>query len=737
MELLRADITFRRDGRELLRDVSLTLRPAQRLGLVGRNGAGKSTLLSLLAGDLSPSEGRVRKSPGVRLFLGRKSEEYAPRGAPKTNMTVWEAGLRALAHVRDLEAALRGAEKRLSTSKDIEHDLARYAELTERFEAAGGYAAEGMLERTLATFGFGPLDYATPAAALSGGERARLELALAFTAQPDVLLLDEPSSHLDLVTRPKLAEQMKRYPGALLFASHDRALLNAVCTHVLHLEAGTLTRYKGNYSSFRQTQGFALRTAQKRAKERGKEVAALSTSAERLKGWGTPTAARQRRSALKRLERLQDRAVAPRPSTPKELPTASQKAKGTLLSALHLSKRYGERTLIGDVSLRVEAGDKVALVGANGAGKSTLLELLTGELESDHAEAALHFGRHTKVAVFDQETRGLAADAPLLAQLTRYVSEPRARMLLALVALADAADKMTSELSEGQKARAGIALILASEANLLILDEPTEHLDIEMIGRLQGALQGTDAAFVLVSHDAALVEVATRVLSLEAGELKEYRGGLKGYFRGTLRLEPDLPALDDAPVGKESLEDELERLELSRLELEEARLTSYHLSERERVRLERRYADLLDDLFALYETRHFVPAPLYRKREGVVYVEVEAGETGYLFSSNVGLGVRLLVDGSLGHLSLIHPDGRCVLPWARDAALRTVVRIALEHLALHALQIQSEDDLSAAGLAEAGGDWWVLSRRRYEVAQGYVREDRDSHAASGRFLSPR
>ncbi len=717
MNLLDATLTYRRDGRDLLSNVSLTLRRGQRVGLVGRNGAGKSTLLNLLAGDLLPDEGRVLRAPGMRL------------GAQQTltrDITVWDAGLRALAHVRDSEAALREEERRLSAGEGpLEHTLKVYAELTERFEAAGGYEAEAKLERTLTTFGFTPADYERSVLEFSGGERSKLTLALALVNQPDVLLLDEPSSHLDLTTRRTLAERLKTYPGALLFASHDRALLDEVCTHTLHLETGHLTLYKGNYSSFRQTQGFAVRTAQKRAKERGKEVAALSASAARLRGWGTPSAARQRRNTLKRLDRLQE-VEAPRSQsaneTVKEVSLGAKKARGTLLNAEHLSKRYEDNVVVNNVALRVEAGDKIALVGPNGTGKSTFLNLLTGELESEHTRTELHFSRDAKVAVFDQETRGLEAGTPLLSQLTRYVSEPRARLLLALVALAEHADASPERLSEGQKARAGIALVIASEANVLVLDEPTENLDVEMIERLENALKDTDAAFVLVSHDAALVEnVATRVLSLEAGELKEFRGGLQGYFRGTLRLEPDIPALKSEPLPEESLADQLERLELERLELEETRLSAYRLTERERLRLERRYHDLLNDLSERYEARHFVPTPLYRKREGAVQVEVEESERGYLFTSNTGLNVRLLKADTQGHLVLTQIEERCTLAWARDAVLRLIVRISFEHLGFHALQLQSECDLSAAGFEEAGDGWWVQSRRRYEGVQGYVR----------------
>ena len=522
MELLRADnLNFRYGAADTLRGVSLGLQTGQKLGLVGPNGAGKSTLLRLLAGELKPEEGRVLRAPGLRVGVLRR---FRP------GRTLWEASESALEHVRSLERALREEEARLGAGEDR---LTAYGELVEAFEAAGGYRAEEGLRASLAALGFGEARYDQEVSTLSGGEGARLALAVLLAEGADVLLLDEPSNGLDLTMRRALTQRLTKTKSAFILASHDRALLDAVCTHTAWLEQNRLTLHRGGYSSALEQRGQMLRSQEKKNRERDKELARLSQTRARMAGWNTPAAARGRKAVERRVAGLEGELGLSPSSKPAELRLKTERTRGTLLAAEHLSKTYGEQAVVKDASLRVHAGDKLALVGPNGSGKSTLLELLTGELESDNPKSRLDWGRDTRVAVFDQQSRGLSDDLDLLAGLTRYVSEGRARGLLSLVGFrGEDVGKVPAELSEGQRARAGLALLMAVEANLLILDEPGEGLDIAMIGLLEEALADTKAAFVLVSHDEALVEgVAERVLTLDGGILKEFRGGLAGVLQ--------------------------------------------------------------------------------------------------------------------------------------------------------------------------------------------------------------
>ncbi len=710
-------MNFRHGAADTLRDVSLSLQTGQKLGLVGPNGSGKSTLLKLLAGKLKPEEGRVVRAPGLRVgFL--KQELQAGR-------TLWEVSEGALRYVRSLERALREEETRLSAGEDR---LAAYGERVEAFEAAGGYRAEEALRATLAAFGFGETHYQQEVSTLSGGEHSRLALAVGLAEGADVLLLDEPSNGLDLVTKRALTRMLEKTNSAFVLASHDRALLDAVCTHTALLEQSRLTLYRGGYSGMLEQRDQTLRSQEKRNKERDKERSRLSRTRSRLAGWGTPTAARGRKAVERRMAGLEGERGPSFPKPP-ELRLKTERAKGTLLVAENLSKTYGERAVVRDASLRIHAGDKLALVGPNGSGKSTLLELLMGELESDNPKSRLDWGKDTKVAVFDQFNRGLESDLDLLGHLTRYVSEGRARGLLSLVGFrGEDVGKVPAALSEGQKARAGLALLMAVEANLLVLDEPGEGLDIAMIETLEAALKDTKAAFVLVSHDEALIEgVAERVLTLQEGVLKEFRGGLAGYYSGTLRLEEVQEQSEGEPELEESVEARLERLETERLELDEHLLDPFGLSEREVARLGRRYREVTDALSVLYDARLPPPGPRYRVREGAVEVWGDEEGARVLFGSNAGLAVTLILpvseaqEGRIGHLVLSEPEDACLLPWARERVVNAVARTAFERLGVRALQLQTSFDLSGSHFRVAGGGWWTLSRKAYEEAEGYAR----------------
>ncbi|CAN5907679.1 hypothetical protein BH24DEI2_BH24DEI2_08610 [soil metagenome] len=714
-EHLRTEhLSFTLRGRDLLRDISLTLRSGERVGLLGAKGVGKTTLLRLLAGELASSEGRVLRSPGVRLAYVAQSGK-APAGS------VYEVASAALEHVHALERELRLEEKRLAASGDLE----RYGQLTALFEAAGGYEAEAALDKMLLEFGFTQDQFGRSVASLSGGERARLGLATALAARPDVLLLDEPTNHLDLLGRRTLQKRFGAYEGALLLASHDRALLDAVCTHIAHLKDGQLTLHRGNYSVFRTQQGVARRSAVKQAKERAKETARLGESAQRLRAWGTPTAQRQRKSLERRTLARHSPAFTPVAEAAAHLSLRPAAARGTLLSAKHLSKRLGERVLVDDVALRVEAGDKVALLGPNGSGKTTLLKLLAGATESDDPRAELVWAAATRTELFDQVTRGVTDDATPFEQLERYVSRARASQLLALVNLPPAAwDKPPATLSGGERARLGLALLVAGEANLLLLDEPSTDLDIPALETLEDTLASTDAAVILVTHDERLVEaVATRVWSLVGGELVEYRGGVAGYLKGVRRLEPEPEQVPQNSDKKEPVEDVLESLEDEKMMLETRLLDPLRLGERERERLEARLKTLLHDLSERYDAALSDPLPRYRAASHGVVVTTNGFENGRAdFATGASFTLRLLFPSgaAVGHVTVLESEGACSLSWARVAALAALSRIAVEHLDVKTLQVQSADELSGAGFKPAGGNWWLLNRARYEKRLGYA-----------------
>ncbi|MDZ7704012.1 MAG: ABC-F family ATP-binding cassette domain-containing protein [Trueperaceae bacterium] len=737
MELLRAEgLELSYSSLPLFAGLSLNVRQNDKIGLVGPNGSGKSTLLRLLAGRQKPDSGRVARTPGVRVGYLPASLESLGRG------TVWQSAQAALAPLRDVEQALRAEEKRLSEG---EARLKSYGDLVELFEQMGGYTAETALERTLNGLGFGPETFDTPVDALSGGQQRRLALARVLATTPDLLLLDEPTLHLDLPTRHGLGETLRRYPGAVLVAAHDRAFLDGATQQTLFLQDGQLDTYRGSYTRARQTQQQQWRHRAKQAKETDKEATRLAQSAATLQSFGSPTTQRRRKAVETRRARLSSVATTvsseSRPTLSLNTPALK---KELLLRTEHLRVSLSDRKVIDDISFRIETGDKIALVGPNGSGKSTLLKLLAGDLESDHPQTAFYWGERARLAVFDQQTRGLEPTLSLLDQLSRCVSTPRAYQLLALVDLADRAEQTPDTLSEGQRAKAGVALVIAQEATLLLLDEPSEALDLATTERLEDALQDGDAAVVFASHDAALVDrVATRLWTIEDGTLYEIYGGLAGYRRGDYReraavlsaafLEEEVEYGDGVEDKAEDIETTLAALEREATQIEEALQDPFGRSYHDLERLTQRARQLVHERSELYDRRLEPPLPRYRQREGSVIVEgnetddPQPGLSTYQLTSNTGLGLTLLRHDAdrLGHLLLREPNDRCLLPWARHAALRAVTRLAFERLDVAALQLQSDDDLSPLETSgwQQQGDWWLCLRSDFEVAEGYRRPE--------------
>ena len=713
LEQLKAShIYLFRAGAALLNGVSLSLKKGHRIGLVGANGVGKSSLLDILAGDAAPSDGRIVRSPGTQLSYLKQSMNIEFDG------TLLAFAQTALEPLRNTEKQLRSEEALLAQDRG---DLNHYATLQERFEALGGYGAEARLEKGLLEFGLSQAQFDQPFSSLSGGERARAQLASALSTSPDVLLLDEPSNHLDIQLRRVLQERLKAYRGALLFASHDRALLDAVCTHVAFLKDGSLTLHRGNYSALRLRQGHARERSAKEAKEVAKRRERILATQARLKKWGTAKAQRQRKSLEKRLPDE----VAEVVEKTVELRLESPKSKGRLLSAKHLSYSVGDKAILTDQSIYLDAGDKVALLGENGSGKTTLLNLLAGEAESQHPKTEFYFSNNAKLAYADQLRRGVREDATALAQVTAYVSEQRAQLLLALVGIkrSDWAS-YPDTLSGGERARLGVALLIAAEKNVLLLDEPTNDLDVNLIETLQSALQTSDAAVLFATHDEALVKaLATRVIALENGELIEYRGGVEGYFKGTRRLEPQLePTEPEVHPVQEGDTETLERLELERLELE-ASFENPFVGERDRVRDKQRYEWLITELMQAYDAGLPAPAPSY----GASYKGVTLTTDGFVddvarIHTNGLFGLELRRTGTVTHVRLLESEDACSLIWARCYALSALQRIAFEHLNLSALQIQSSDNLEGSGFKAAGQGWWVVTLSDYEQRLGYPAE---------------
>ena len=699
-------------NKELFYGLSLELYKGERYGLIGPNGAGKTSLLKILAAQNKPSLGSVVKQPGTDVYL---MTDQLPAGK------LWESALSSLAKLKALEQTIREEEKQLEEAKG---SLDNYARLVAEFELKGGYHAEQNLKKHLSEFGFGEDRYSQEVNTLSGGERMRLALAMALSQQADVLLLDEPSNHLDLAMKHYLQKKLTQYPGALVLASHDRALLDAVCNKILSLDQGQLKQYPGNYSAYKLQKDQEARTRKHQLKEKARLEQSLAAS-------HLAPAYQQAHKRRKKLERSLTKLA---PGEAQNSPQAAlnlheRRSTGLAYAAKYLTKQLDKLSLHIE-KLQLYAGDKVALIGPNGSGKSSLFKLISGELESDHPKLETFWHTDSKLFYFDQHHKGLAEDQSLIEGLEYLVSSERAKMLLALVKLGQADwHKYPHEVSSGQKARAGIAKLIASEANVLLLDEPGNALDLELIELLENSLRDSSATILLASHDEALIKnVCKDIWGLENGELVAYRGGLSGYFKGTKYQPEETFLATDHPEPNEVAESDevrLERLELERLSLEDALLDPFLLSERERERAKLRYKEVFDELSLLYDAAYPEPLPRYQVSKDKVLISSNGfTEQTCLFETAHEVGVRLQkpADKAIGHILFLSPKDSCLVPWAKYTLLKAVIQIAFERLELSALQVQTSTDLSGLGFQAAEANWWLMQRSHYEKQERYIQK---------------
>ncbi len=515
MILLRK-LAFSRAGKPLVADASLQLHAGWKIGLTGANGCGKSSFFALLRGELHQEAGDLELPAVWR--IGHVDQETPPLEIPALDFV-----LDGDTELRAIEAGLRQAEDR--------HDGHRIAELHARLQDIGGYAARARAAEILAGLGFADADHARAVAEFSGGWRVRLNLARALVARADLLLLDEPTNHLDLDAVLWLENWLKGFPGTLLMISHDRDFLDAVVGQILHIESAQMKLYAGNYSTFERTRAERLALQQSMHAKQQREIAHLHAYIERFRAKATK--ARQAQSRLKALARMELISAA-HVDAPFEFSFREPEGfSDPLLMLEDASAGYGSEFLLQHVSINLRPGSRIGLLGRNGAGKSTLVKLLANE-KSALAGRRLE-GRHLKIGYFAQhQMELLRPDESPLQHLVRQEPQSREQDLRDYLGGFDfrgqMADAPCRHFSGGEKARLALALMIRTRPNLLLLDEPTNHLDLEMREALTLALQETEAAVVLVSHDRHLLRTTVDELWLVAdGGVQPFDGDLEDY----------------------------------------------------------------------------------------------------------------------------------------------------------------------------------------------------------------
>jgi len=512
-------LTLARGALRLLDDASLTVHAGHRVGIVGPNGSGKSSLFALLRGELHAEAGTVDLPP--RWTIAHVAQE-----TPAVDRAAIDFVLDGDVELREVEAALRAEEREHATDG---HAL---AELHQRYEAIGGYAARARASELLAGLGVADARHGDPVASFSGGWRMRLNLAQALAARSDLLLLDEPTNHLDLDAVLWLEDWLKRYPGTLLIVTHDRDFLDAVAQSIVHLAGRKLASYAGNYSAFERERAAQLALQQSAYAKQQRQIAHLQSFVDRFRAKATK--AKQAQSRLRTLEKM-ERIAPAHVDSPFEFEFAPAGTHArTLVRLGDATLRYGDAPPVFEgLELSVLAGDRIGLLGPNGAGKSTLSKALAGHLALAAGER--HVAQNLVIGYFAQhQLEQLDPEASPMLHLLRIDPSAREQELRNFLGgfdfRGDVADAPIARFSGGEKARLVLAMIVRRRPQLLILDEPTNHLDIEMREALAEALQAFDGALVVVAHDRHLLAATTDTLLLvDGGRVAPFDGDLDDY----------------------------------------------------------------------------------------------------------------------------------------------------------------------------------------------------------------
>jgi ATP-binding cassette, subfamily F, member 3 len=544
-------------GGLLFDGVSFKAERRERLALSGPNGAGKTTLLRMLAGETGIDGGQLVLDKGTRVAL------HDQRPPLELGLSLREYALSGARELIELEEELRRLESAMAAGDHGEETMRRYAEAQARLEHAGGYAWRENSLAALRGLGFDDEQLDRRLDTFSGGELTRASLARALAGDPDLLLLDEPTNHLDVERLEWLEKTLVGMDAAVVLVAHDRWFLEAVTTAVLELEAGRSTFFPGQWHVWRREKAARALDASKSIDRYNADIARLQRFVDRFRY--KKSKAKQAQAKLTHIGRLRkEKAVA---SDELALLTRRTRRLGfeflnpprsgrTVVEVDGLSLSAGDKHLLDGVSLAVERGEHVALVGPNGSGKTTLIETLLGGREPDSGTVRL--GHGVVPAYFSQHEAELDERGSVLqcAQSMTGLRRPEAQNLLGRFLFSgwESHEKPVAVLSGGERRRLALAVVVASGANFLVLDEPTNHLDLESREALEAALENFPATVLLVSHDRALLDaVAERTLAIEDGSIRSYDGGWADYVR-TSPLWTKSATLDAVPVSDTGLE---------------------------------------------------------------------------------------------------------------------------------------------------------------------------------------
>ncbi len=532
------NISISYGGWTLFDGISFLINPKDRIGLVGKNGAGKTTLLRVITGEQQPTEGAVS-------INGECTIGYLPQQMRVADTTTLAAETaKAFDEVLRIEAEIERLTTEIASrtdyeSKEYEELIHRLNVANDRYHILGGDTREADIERTLLGLGFKRTDFERPTREFSGGWRMRIELAKLLLRRPSIFLLDEPTNHLDIESIQWLEEYLKSYNGAVLLISHDRAFLDNVTTRTIELSLGRAYDYKVPYSKFvelraeRRAQQMAAYQNQQRLIEKTEEFI------ERFRY--KPTKSNQVQSRVKQLERLERIEIDEEDLSRLNIKFPPAPRSGQIVADIKgVGKAFGEKRIFADAEFTIERGQKIALVGRNGEGKTTFARMLIGELEQTEGE--IKIGANVNIGYYAQNQDDLMdGEFTVFDTLDRVaVGDIRTRLrdiLGAFLFRGEDIDKKVKVLSGGERSRLAMARLMLEPYNLLVLDEPTNHMDMRSKDILKSALQKYDGTVVVVSHDREFLDgLVERVYEFRDGGVREYLGGIY-YFLEKRKVE--------------------------------------------------------------------------------------------------------------------------------------------------------------------------------------------------------
>jgi ATP-binding cassette subfamily F protein 3 len=521
-------------GRVLFEDASFGVNYGDRVALVGPNGAGKTTLFSIILKQLEPDAGKVERDEWT--MVGHLPQEAEAQG----DETILDVATGRVDELPRLEKRLHDLEKAGDVSSP------EYLESHAKHDALNDPQVETKAKKMLRGLGFRDADFSRKANEMSGGWIMRARLARLLVMEPDLLLLDEPTNHLDLLALLWLQNYLKNYAGAVLLISHDRQFMDEVVTQVHEISERKLIPYTGNYTDYLRQREERYEQQLAAYKNQQKEIADLQAFADRFRS--IPSKASQAQSKLKQIERLEliEKPLAPRKPFRFQIPPPPRGGqRAVTLNGIHMA--YGPHPVYTGLDLTIERGERTVLVGPNGAGKSTLLKILAGVVEFQRGERDL--GHNAKIGYFSQHRAAtLDPEKSVLDEVLASAPEMRedeARAVLgSFMFRKDDIYKLTKVLSGGEKSRLNLVKFLVDPPNLLLMDEPTTHLDIHTVESLTLALERYEGTLVFISHDVHFIRhLATKVLHINAGQVTPYAGGYEYFLEKTGMAENARAAL--------------------------------------------------------------------------------------------------------------------------------------------------------------------------------------------------